>query len=393
MENSLTQLISFSNSLKLLYVEDEDCSREQTIDILKMFFDDVTVCTNGKEACLKFDELKIDFIITDINMPKMNGIDFIKYVRQKDKDIPVFIFSAHSDTSFFLDSINLGVDGYLIKPINSKQFIDQIRKTVHKLYMQEKLKEYHETLEQKVQEQVDLLRQKDQLLLQQSKLAMMGEMMDIIAHQWKQPINIISMQSSLVYELRPDNFEELNKMVDVCHDKVKLQIEHILNTLDQFRAFFRPSEKISNISVKAIIEGVLVLIHDEIIKSKLKIYSDINENIKVNVNENEIKHIIINLINNSKDAYIINKIDDRQINISCEEDNEKVVLKVSDQAGGIPENILHKIFDANFTSKKQSGGTGMGLYMSKFIAQKNGGALRVENIQNGAAFFLTLQKG
>ena len=387
MDQSLNELIQFANNLKLLYVEDDESSRVHTFDILKLFFHDIIVAVDGEDACKKYDANEVDFIMTDINMPKKNGLEFAKYVRENNKDIPIFILSAHSDTSFFLESISLGVDGYLIKPLDSSLFVEQVRKKVHKLYLQQKLKEYHENLEQKVLEQVQELRDKDQILIQQSKLATMGEMMDVIAHQWKQPINLIGIYTSFVKEMYDNGIT--SEDIEACYTKVKAQIEHLVRTLDDFRAFFRPNENIHTILIKDIIDSVLLLMHDELIRHNIMIQVDVDPTISINVNQNEIKHIFINLINNAKDAYEETCIPEKNIIISTDLVDDQVTINVQDYAGGVPENIKDDIFKANFTSKAHKGGTGIGLYMSSFIAKKNNGTMGISNKKNGARFYLT----
>ncbi len=388
MAQQLKELMEFAKNLKLLYVEDDESSRLQTLDILKIFFKDIIVAKDGKEGIEKFDNNKIDFVITDINMPKVNGLKFTEHIRDKDKDIPVFILSAHSDTGFFLDSISLGVDGYILKPIESTQFIDQVRKKVQKLYLQQQLKEYHQNLEMKVKEQVEQLREKDKILIQQSKLATMGEMMDIIAHQWKQPINIISMNSSLVKEFFEGGIEVDKELIDTCYEKVSSQIKHLVSTLDDFRAFFRPNEKTEKVNLKTLLEKVQLLIHDDIIKNNINLEIDVDEAVILEVNQSEIKHIFINLINNARDAFNQKGIKERLVTVSSRIDNGTLIVSVQDNAGGIPENIIRDIFNANFTTKGKSGGTGIGLYMSRFIAKKNHASLSVENKKGGACFSL-----
>ncbi|MEA3498020.1 MAG: hybrid sensor histidine kinase/response regulator [Campylobacterota bacterium] len=388
MLESLNELIEFAKKLKLLYVEDDESSREQTLDILRMFFDDIIVAVDGADAIHKYDNNDVDFIITDINMPKINGLKFIEHVREINKDIPTFILSAHSDTSFFLDSIDLGVDGYIIKPIKSEQFINQMRKKIYELYLQQQLKEYHINLEQKVKEQVEELRAKDKMLIQQTKLATMGEMMDIIAHQWKQPINVISMHSSFLKELMDGGMNVDKEMVDKCYEKVSKQITHMVKTLDDFRAFFRPSQKIETLNLEELLNSVLLLMHDELINNTMNVELEIDSNLNIEANSGEIKHIFINLINNARDAFKDNKIKPRNIKIKAYKKDDKTYVDTTDNAGGIAEHIIENIFEANFTTKEKSGGTGMGLYMSNFIAKKNHADLSVKNIQNGACFSL-----
>ena len=131
MEN-LNELIKCSKQLKLLYVEDNDNAREATLMIFEEFFSTIVTAINGADALEKFDE-SFDLIITDINMPKMNGLDMIKIIRENNKEIPILVLSAHNESGFFLDSIKLGVDGYLLKPIDIEQFLSSLNKIISKV--------------------------------------------------------------------------------------------------------------------------------------------------------------------------------------------------------------------------------------------------------------------
>jgi signal transduction histidine kinase len=393
MNKPLNQLIEFTKNLTLLYIEDDQSSREQTLSILKLFFTKIVIAVDGEDGVSKYNSNKIDFIITDINMPKLNGIDMIGKIREVNKYIPIIIVSAHSDTNFFLDSIKVGVDGYLIKPLQSEQFIYQISKNLHSLYLQNQIKEEHLNLEQRVTKQVEELREKDKILIQQTKLATMGEMMDIIAHQWKQPINIIAMNTALIWELYGEYEIPIDpKDIQKCYTSVNIQVKHLVKTLDDFRKFFRPNEAIETISLKTLLDSVLVLIHDDLIKNLITVDVDCDGAIELEVNVSEIQHIFINLINNSKDAFNQHDIKNRKITISCKKNKNKVKVDVTDNAGGIPKNIIDKIFEPNFTTKSTIGGTGIGLYMSQFIAKKNSATIDVQNVDNGVNFTLKFKK-
>ncbi len=393
MNKTLYQLIDFAKNLTLLYVEDDIASREQTLSILKLFFVNIIVAVDGYDGLEKYKQNKIDFIITDINMPNLNGIKMIEEIRKDNKSIPMVVVSAHSDTNFFLDSIQLGVDGYLMKPLVAEQFTNQLSKNIQNIYSQTKLKEYQNNLESKVKEQVEELRQKDKILIHQTKLATMGEMIDIIAHQWKQPINVISMNTSLIWELYSEYDVEIKpESIKECHDKVSAQIKHLMKTLNDFRSFFRPNENIENILISDLFDSILLLLHDELMKHKINITIDGDKKLQLYINPSEIKHIFINLINNAKDAFIQNNIQQKEIKIKYEKIKNDINIYLEDNAGGIPENIIDDIFNANFTTKSKSGGTGMGLYMSKFIAKKNHANICVNNIDNGAKFILSFKQ-
>lgn len=155
----MKELLSYSMTLHALYVEDNEDARTHTCEMLKRFFGTVTVACDGKEGKEKFDAGKFDIVLTDINMPKMNGIEMISYIKASDSNIPILVLSAHNETEYFIDTIRLGIDGYLLKPLDIQQFINTLQKSVEKILLHKKVEEYQRRLEtlnaeleQKVQE-------------------------------------------------------------------------------------------------------------------------------------------------------------------------------------------------------------------------------------------------
>jgi len=255
-----------------------------------------------------------------------------------------------------------------------------------------KLDQYKDRLEKRVQEEMENVSRKDNLLKEQSRLAAMGEMVDAIAHQWKQPLNAISMAADLIKSDPNDDFtfkaSEVNEMSSIIHH----QIDHMTTTLSEFRSFFRPTKKSSDFSLAKCIDSVKVLLKDELTKNQIEIQQREQDDIIINGYENEFKHLILNLINNAKDAFIENEIKKRVIAIGYNETDEYILLQVVDNAGGIPKEIIDDIFHPNVTTKGDKEGTGIGLYMSSQIAQKHHGKLSVQNTKDGARFTLTLRK-
>ena len=129
----LQDIIKYTSSLKLLYVEDNDHARESMMEVLEEFFEDITIAYDGQEGLEKFQNNKIDLIITDINMPRLNGLEMIKEIRKTDTDISILVLSAHNESNFFLESIKQGVDGYLLKPIDINQLMDILKRVTKKL--------------------------------------------------------------------------------------------------------------------------------------------------------------------------------------------------------------------------------------------------------------------
>jgi len=131
--NDISTVINYSKELKLLYVEDNVLARDATLIIFNDFFDEVIIGVDGEDGFHQFENHDIDIIITDINMPRLNGLEMTKKIRKKNKDIPILVLSAYNESNFFMDSIKLGVDGYLLKPIDITQFIEALNKIIEKI--------------------------------------------------------------------------------------------------------------------------------------------------------------------------------------------------------------------------------------------------------------------
>lgn len=152
--DEMLKLIEFTKKLKLLYVEDNEDSRESTCAVLEEFFEHITIATNGQEGLEHFNKTNFDLIITDINMPVLNGLDMIKEIKQINQSIPIMVISAHNESKYFLDSIKLGVDGYLIKPLDIEHFVTSLEKITQKLKVEEQL-ENQRILSQQYQDAID----------------------------------------------------------------------------------------------------------------------------------------------------------------------------------------------------------------------------------------------
>jgi signal transduction histidine kinase len=231
---------------------------------------------------------------------------------------------------------------------------------------------------------------KDRLLAQQSKMAAMGEMMDAVAHQWKQPLNSLSMMNEMLKDDFKDGLVDEN-YIDELSQNTQIQIEHMINTLNEFRTFFRPSKENEEFFVEKCIKSVGILMKDELIKNNININLDLKDNIKINGLANEFKHLFLNLISNSIDAFNEKDIQKRDIFIRSYKQDGIRYIEFEDSAGGIPQNVIADIFKPNVTTKAEGKGTGIGLYMSSQIVQKSGGKISVRNSDMGALFTIILR--
>ncbi len=250
----------------------------------------------------------------------------------------------------------------------------------------------NKSLTDRVDEEVEKNREKDKRLLQQSRMAQMGEMISMIAHQWRQPLAAISATSASI-ELKAgmnklDNNTAQQKARDISNFS-----QHLSTTIDDFRNFFKPNKSKSKTSYNEIIKSVLAIIENSIKNHNIQIVKDLNCHESFHTYNNELRQVVLNLIKNAEDALIENNIENGHIKISTYTENDTYVLKVSDNAGGIPKDIIDKIFDPYFSTKIKKDGTGLGLYMSKIIIEEHcDGTLHASNDDNGAVFKIYIDK-
>ena len=232
---------------------------------------------------------------------------------------------------------------------------------------------------------------KDKIIEQQSRLAALGEMIDAVAHQWKQPLNGLSMMMDMLKDdfKRGDVDDEyINDLGETVH----LQIDHMVNTLNEFRNFLRPTTKNEDFYINTVVQNIQILMKDELITQNIHLHLQIDQTIQIVGNKNEFKHLFINLINNSIDAFNEQHISRRNIHIRCFIKDKQIFIEVEDNAGGIPVNIIKHIFKHNVTTKPEGKGTGIGLYMTSQIVTKNSGSIIVQNTQKGALFTISFRK-
>jgi hypothetical protein len=248
------------------------------------------------------------------------------------------------------------------------------------------LTKLNEELEQRVAERTAELREKDQILISQSRQAAMGEMIGNIAHQWRQPLNALGLtvqQLLLIYDLGNFNREFLEKSILQSLGLIK----HMSKTIDDFRNYFRPEKNKVEFNMSEAIANTLSLIEDSFKNQFIAIEVIAENDPTIFGYRNEFAQALLNILNNARDVLIERGTCDPRVTITIWSEGDRAVITIADNAGGITEEILSKIFDPYFTTKGSQVGTGVGLFMSKAIIEKNmGGSLPVKNAGNGAVF-------
>ncbi len=263
-------------------------------------------------------------------------------------------------------------------------FID--KKRVYLLQKQAKeIQHFNTTLQNKIDEEVEKNREKDKKILEQSRLAQMGEMLGMIAHQWRQPINAISATSITINMQAQMDILDAKSAISLA-EKIEELTQHLSKTIDDFRDFFKPTKEQQNITYADLLASTLDIVGVSIQNKNITITTDIKSDVVFHTYVNELKQVLLNLIKNAEDVLEEKKITNAFIKIEAIENR----LIVRDNGGGIPEDIIEKVFDPYFSTKTLNG-TGLGLYMSKTIIENHcNGTLSVTNDADGAVFCIVL---
>ncbi|TLP34691.1 transporter substrate-binding domain-containing protein [Arcobacter arenosus] len=248
------------------------------------------------------------------------------------------------------------------------------------------LEDLNNTLDIKIKKEIDNRKKQEQLLIQQSKLAEMGEMISMIAHQWRQPLSALStiiQNIHLRYSLEKLDQEYLDKQMQLSNALT----DKMSKTIDDFRNFFEPNKEKKPFSIKDAIQKTIFLIDDSFKSNSIKIEYQILDDVIMYGFESELSQVLLNILTNSKDAFLEKDIQNPEILIKTKKVQTHIKIMISDNAGGISESIINKVFEPYFTTKESYNGTGLGLYMSKIIIEQNmKGQLSVKNIKNGVEF-------
>jgi len=245
------------------------------------------------------------------------------------------------------------------------------------------LESLNRTLEERIEAAVKELRQKDQALIQQNRMAAMGEMINNIAHQWRQPLNVISLIVQGLPECK--NLSQTELSLDV--ERIMGVILHMSQTIDDFRYFFRQDKEKCRFTANQAVAKAVEFITPSLIDKGIGISITEQPEVDIFGFSNEYAQVLLNILSNAKDVLVERNVAEPQISISIFRANGRSVVTITDNGGGINTNVMTRIFDPYFTTKEKTQGTGIGLYMSKIIIEQNmGGSLTAGNVEGGVEF-------
>ncbi len=392
----IIQTIAIKDKDDILIIDDSDFICKQVTTILEPRNYIVSKSNNGEDGLKLLAKKHFDLLILDMELPDIHGMDILQTIRKQQCfiNLPIIILSGTSTPEIIRNSLKNGASDFLKKPFVFEEFILKVDLWIDYYKQKEALKEKTQELEytnknlQKlVEQEVKKNREKEKLMLTKSRQIQMGEMISMIAHQWRQPLNAISTAVNFLnLRVEMKNFD--TKTIQEISDKINKYVQHLSQTIDDFRDFFKPKKDVQKSDFVKIIDKTLTLLEYEIKKHNIDVNVITKNKTEFLIYENEILQVVLNIFKNAQDVLTEQNVKKPKINVII--DGTK--LSIEDNGGGICEDIIDNIFDPYFSTKSKNG-TGLGLYMSKLIVEEHcNGKLEVKNTQFGACFNIILPK-
>lgn len=340
-----------------------------------------------------------DLILADYSLPGFSGMAALKIATATVPDIPFIFVSGTMGEEIAIETLKSGATDYVLKnrltrlvPAISRALQERDarlkRKEAEELLAvkQLQLEELNSSLKQRIEETVAELRQKDELLIQQSRHAAIGELLRNIAHHWRQPLNNIGL---ILQNLQRSNGDP--KLTDAEIDKdIELGmriLEQLSVTIQNFSSFFHVDTVKRQFSVNLAVRKALDLVNPTLAAHGITVDLQEEPDCMIDGYPNECLQAVHAILVNAREALLERKTELPQISIRIKDEHQCAVVTITDNAGGIPQELLTRVFDPYCTTKGVSSGLGLGLYMAKTIVEKNmGGSLTVANSENGACF-------
>ena len=287
--------INILKKINLLYVEDDESIRNVLVRGIQRRVLNLEVAVDGEDGFEKYKSFKPDIIVTDIKMPKMSGLEMSRKIREKDLSTPIIITSAHGESETLLEAIDIGVNGYILKPIDKDKLFNTITMFAKSIVLERELE------------------QKNKQLMIKSKNASLGELIQNISHQWRQPLSLISTTASTMQLKNEMGILELESIDKFTTDIVNTA-QYLSDTIDMFRDNFVSTDEFKvQFKLVDIFKNIQTMLQSKLDDFNIKIILDINENIEIESLKKLFSQAILNLILNSIDKFEESDIEEKYI--------------------------------------------------------------------------------
>lgn len=359
---------------KILLVDDDPKNLQVAMSILKDY--NVIYAQSGEKALELLEKNRFDLILLDVVMPTMDGYSVCSKIKEneKTKKIPVIFLTVKDDEKDIVKGFELGAVDYITKPFYSEVLLKRVEVHLKLATAINEIEQINLNLNEKVKEQVEQIRQKDEIIIQHSKIDAMASLLDIISLQWRKPIDKIKFYlQSLDFKLT--NINEFKE--DDIFKKTLVEMDKLDEIMNDFHKFFNNQKNKENVNLQVSLDNSLFLLKDEINSLNINLNIKGDNLLSLNIVFDEIKHIFSKLIAKSIENFKSNNlVENKQININFENKDESIYIIYSDNATNCDKN-------ENFD---------LGFYLVKVFVEKNFGLLTVEKTQNGIKYIIRFDK-
>jgi signal transduction histidine kinase len=381
---------------KILIVDPISSSRKKLQRLYKNRNYKIIKVDSIDKAIKLLDVIEFDLVLIDldIKISKSNNLIYTIRSHRKNKDMPIIVLSSNDDYENISQALKSGANEFIRKPYRLEDIILKSTRVLELHSSQQKLHQVNKELKREVlkaKKEATRRVEQESMCEQQSRRAAMGEMIINIAHQWKQPLTALSALIQTI-ELK-DRLNKLTKeSIQSSVSQSKELIDYMSTTIDDFQEFLNPNRDREAFDINSIIDTNLTIISHILKLNSINTIINIDTNLKIYGHKNELSQSILNILNNAKDILLTQNIDDRYIFIDAFKSKityfndgmfitiPSVTITIHDSAGGIPDEIIDKIFDPYYTTKHKAQGTGIGLYMVRQIIEgKFKGQVMVSN--------------
>jgi two-component system, sensor histidine kinase and response regulator len=372
---------------KILLVDDDSKNLQVAMSILKNY--NVIYAQSGEKALELLTKNKFDLILLDIVMPIMDGYSVCSKIKANKNlsNIPIIFLTVKDDEKDIVKGFELGAVDYIIKPFYSEVLLKRVEVHLKLASVTKDLEDLNENLNKKVKEQIEEIEEKNEMIIQESKINAMGSVINLISSQWKKPLDKIKLYLQLLnYKLI--NIEELKS--DDTFGKTLEQVNKLDEIMNDFHRFFNNKKNKENINLKVSFENAVFTLKDEIKDFDIKINIKGDVLLSLNIVFDEIKHIFTKLIANSIENFkTSDKIENRLIDINFESTDSLIIITYKDNSENYDEKQVNKFLVSDSLPYNDFD---LGFFLVKIFIEKNFGLFNIETTQNGIKYIIKFDK-
>ena len=373
---------------KILLVDDDTKNLQVAMSILKDY--NVIYAQSGDKALELLEKNQFDLILLDVVMPIMDGYYVCSKIKANDKTkkIPIIFLTVKDDEKDIVKGFDLGAVDYITKPFYSEVLLKRVEVHLKLASAMNEIEQINSNLNEIVNSQIKELRQKDEIIVQQSKISAIASVIDIISIQWKKPLDKIKLYLQSL-DFRMASLEEFKD--DNVFKKTLKQVNKLDETMLDFHKFFNNQKNKENVNLKVALDNAIFLQKDKINELNVSINVEGNNLLSLNIVFDEIKHIFVKLITKSLENFKVNtSIENKAINFIFDNVNNSIFITCEDNAGNYDENQIEKFFNVDSTLKHED--FDLGFYLVKVFVEKNFGLLMIKKTENGIRYIIRFDK-